>query len=353
MTKPADTAPDELSRLFHVNAPDASGVRLGVLAKNSRPMSGIGERSDAVLRTAVVRPVLLVHGATFGAALFDLAVPGYSLMSEFARAGRPVYALDIRGYGHSLSGHVMDAAPQGNPPFARLTEAVQDVGAAIADILAREKADAADLVGFSWGTIVAARYASEFPQHVARLALYAPLYGERNEAWLNRIGDPKDRTRIDPAIGAYRLITQADLVQRWDNDIGGADPQTRRDEGLPEALFAAFAALDPKSRARTPHAFRSPTGALADLVRVFNGQPLYDPARITMPVLLVRGADDTTSTDTDCSRLLADLGSKTKNYRVIAPGSHFLCLEKNRAELHQCLNDFLAGTGEGERRVFT
>lgn len=337
----ADAAPDDVSRLFHVEAGDASGIRLGLLGKTCRPPTGN------------VRPVLLVHGATFGATLFDLPLAGYSLMSELARAGRPVYALDIRGYGHSLGGPVMDAGPDANPPFARLADAVQDVGAAINDILTREATDSLDLVGFSWGTIVCARYAGEFPHHVARLALYAPLYAEHNEMWLARIGDRTDRTRIDPAIGAYRLITEGDLAQRWDNDIGPHDPETRRDAALPGVVFEALAALDPRSATHVPPAFRSPTGALADLVRVFNGQPLYDPARLTMPVLLVRGADDTTSTDTDCRQLLADIGSKAKAYRVIAPGSHFLCLEKNRGELYRCLNDFLAVNGESERQAFT
>ena len=81
-------------------------------------------------------------------------------------------------------------------------------------------------------TVAAARYAAEIPDHVGRLALYAPLYAETNGMWLDRIGDPEDRTRIDPAIGAYRLVTQADIVQRWNGDIGSADPDTRRDPAL-------------------------------------------------------------------------------------------------------------------------
>ena len=37
---------------------------------------------------AIHPPVLLVHGATFGAALFDLPLAGYSLMRELAGSGR-------------------------------------------------------------------------------------------------------------------------------------------------------------------------------------------------------------------------------------------------------------------------
>jgi len=49
---------------------------------------------------------------------------------------------------------------------------------------------------------------------------------------------------------------------------------------------------------------------------------------------MLRGADDTTSTDSDCRRLLARIASPMKDYRVIAPGSHFLCIERNRAKLY-------------------
>ncbi len=326
-----DAISDDATRVFHIDALGADDISLGILEKTG------------AARDTRLPPALLVHGATFGATLFDLPVPGYSLMSALAQAGRTVYALDIRGYGNSLSGGVMESPPQMHPPFARLKDAVKDIEAAAAFILAREQIKAIDIVGFSWGTVAAARYATEFPHHVARLALYAPLYAEVNEMWLARIGDPDDRTRIDPNIGAYRLVTQADIVQRWNSDIGAAEPGIHRDHGLPEVIFETLSALDPKSRSHVPPAFRSPTGALADLVSIFSGRPLYDPAKIVMPTLLVRGANDTTSTDSDSKQLLSAIASAKKEYRVIAPGSHFLCAEKNRAELYECLNEFFGG----------
>ena len=319
---------DPATRIHSIDALDP-GISLGILERRG---------SSSTRRPP---PILLVHGATFGVMLFDLPVPGYSLIDELARSGRTVYALDIRGYGYSLNGGVMDAPPHAHPPFARLKDAVRDIEAAVAFILAREQIPAVDIVGFSWGTVVAACYAAQCPHHVARLALYAPLYAEVNEMWRTRIGDPNDRARIDPRIGAYRLVTLADVVQRWNKDIGSADHATHREDGLPEVIFDALAALDPDSGLHVPAAFRSPTGALADLISVFNGRPLYDPAKITMPTLLVRGANDTTSTDSDSKRLLANIASPRKSYQVIAPGSHFLCVEKNRAQLYECLGRFL------------
>lgn len=333
MTNMARPGSDRATMVLRIPAPHGGHI-LGLLAR------------DCISPNKAIRPVLIVHGATLGAALFDLPLPGYSLLDALARSGRSVYAVDIRGYGHSLQGDVMNSPPTANPPFAALADAVTDVAAAVSFILGRERAKAVDLIGFSWGTVVTARYAGDDPQRVGRVALYAPLYGERNELWLQRIGAPGDPSRLHPEIGAYRSITEADLVGRWDSDIGPFDPGSRREAALPHAMFDTFAALDPQSRTRKPPSFRAPAGALADLISVFNGRPLYDPRKIVAPVLLVRGANDTTSTATDMRRLADALGSSRKVERTIAPGSHFLCVERNRIELYQCLCDFLA---EGDR----
>jgi pimeloyl-ACP methyl ester carboxylesterase len=327
------------TRLLRLPAGD--GATLGILER--RPHAAAAD----------TRPLLLLHGATFGVAFLDLPRPGYSLMAALADTGRAVYSLDIRGYGSSHGFPAMERPPDQNPPFARIGEAVADIAAAVDFILNREGVDALDLLGLSWGSVAAARYAGEHPQKIGCLVLYAPLYGEENAAWLDRIADPQDRSRLNPKFGAYRLIALDDVVQRWNSDLPPGDPAQYRDDGLAEAVFQTLAALDPRSSALTPRAFRCPNGALADLVQVFSGKPLYDPAKLTMPVLLLRGADDTTSTESDSLQLLSRIGSRERDYRVIAPGSHFLCIEKNRSRLYEEINRFLerwsVAIGSGEK----
>lgn len=313
--------------MHRLRAPEADDVWLGLIQRGS---TGLGRR-----------PALVVHGSTLGAALFDLPVAGYSMLSELASFGRAVYAIDVRGYGLSLNGRVMNAPPDANPPFATLEHAVLDIGVAVDFIRARENTDAIDIIGSSWGTITAALYATRHPRKVARLVLYAPLYAERNEAWLERIADPSDRQRLHPRFGAYRLLTLEELTQRWNGDLGGQEPASRREANMPETIFAALAAADPRAQSCRPPALRIPNGALLDLVSVFNGRPLYDPAKLTMPVLVIRGADDTTSTDSDARNLLARAASRDKDYCVVSPGSHFLCVERNRHQLYDPIKRFL------------
>jgi pimeloyl-ACP methyl ester carboxylesterase len=315
--------------IVRMPAPGAEDISLGILAKQCR-------RPDPRLP-----PVLLVHGATIGATLFDLPLPSYSLMSNLASAGRSVYAVDIRGFGHSLNGTVMASPPHAHAPFPLLDEAVSDIAAAVEAICEREQAAAVDLLGFSWGTVTSSRYAGAHPERVARLVLYAPLYAETNALWLGRIADREDRDRLVRGIDAYRLMTRVDLIARWDSDLPTDDPALYREGGVPEILFEALSALDPGTQSNGMPAFRCPAGALVDLLNVFNGRPLFDPSRLTMPTLLVRGGDDTTSTDTDARRLLAAIAATEVRYQVITPGSHFLLLERNRAQLYQQLNAFL------------
>jgi pimeloyl-ACP methyl ester carboxylesterase len=317
------------AQLLRIDATQTGAIALGLREMRPSP----GDRR--------LPPALLLHGATFGAALFDLPRSGYSLMAALAEAGRAVYALDVRGYGTSAGG-LMDEVPEAHPPFAGVEEAVQDIEAAVSFVCRRCAMPTIDLVGFSWGTIAAARYAGGHPRTIRRLALYAPLFAEHNPSWLGRIADVSNRSRLAPAFGAYRLVTAASVIERWNNDLPGGDPGLFREEGVGELVFDTLAALDPRSGLQTPRAFRCPNGPLADLVQVFNGRPLYDPAKLTMPVLLIRGEHDTTSTATDAQRLLARLGSPVKRYRVIASGSHFLCIERNRAKLYDEFNDFLA-----------
>lgn len=324
----------EQARLHRLRAPGTDDVWLGLIQRGSQDTN------------KGLRPVLVVHGSTFGVSLFDLPIPGYSMLSELAGSGRAVYAIDVRGYGLSLNGRVMDAPAEANPPFGTLEHAVLDIGAAVDFILARENVAAVDMIGSSWGTITAALYATRDPQKVARLVLSAPLYAERNEPWLERIANPDNSRQLHPRFGAYRLLTLEELTLRWTGDLAGEDPATRREPHIAEAIFSALSAADPRALSHRPPALRIPNGALLDLVAVFNGEPLYDPKKLTMPLLIIRGAGDTTSTDSDARRLLARVASRDKDYHIVSPGSHFLCVERNRHQWYNPIRRFL----DGDRR---
>jgi pimeloyl-ACP methyl ester carboxylesterase len=325
------------TRLLRTRAPGAPAIEIGIL-----------EKRPPVLDVRLP-PMLLLHGATFGARLFDLPRAGYSLMAALASEGRCVYALDIRGFGTSLGGAAMAEPPSRHPPFAGLDEAIADIGAAVDVIMSRQPppypppqagegqgGSALDLIGFSWGAVAAARYASDHPEKIVRLALYAPLYAEVDATWLARMAGSRDSGHRPETLGAYRLVTLDGVIRRWDADLPAGDASVYREDGIAALVFETLAALDPLSSSRLPPAFRCPNGPLADIARIGEGQPLYDPAKLTMPTLLVRGDDDTTSTHSAAVRLLGEIASPHKRYTVVAPGSHFLCIERKLATGCRC-----------------
>jgi pimeloyl-ACP methyl ester carboxylesterase len=182
------------TRLLRTRAPGAPSIEIGILEKRSPALD---------LR---LPPLLLLHGATFGARLFDLPRAGYSLMTALASEGRSVYALDIRGFGTSLGGAAMEEPPSRNPPVAGVDEAIEDIAAAVDVIVRRQPAPGLDLVGFSWGAIAAGRYAGDNPEKIARLALYAPLYAQINAAWLAGIAGSQDSGHLPETLAQLKQL---------------------------------------------------------------------------------------------------------------------------------------------------
>lgn len=268
------------------------------------------------------RPVLLLHGATLpGTALFDAPPPGLSWLEDLAASGRAAYALDLRGHG--LSGAVPLHAARA---YARAAEVAADVTAAARTILARTGAESLDLLGGSWGSIVAGVVAASGVLPIRRLVLYAPIFAAPNRPWLDWIEDPAAKGTLHPSLGPARPVTATEIRARWDGELRAAGQPDLLDDAVFGALMRAFIP------AGAGHA-TVPNGALADLLDAFTGRPLYDPAAITAPTLLIRGADDPTSTLDDAADLLARLGSAEKRLVVIGRGTHFVSAERHAPQV--------------------
>jgi pimeloyl-ACP methyl ester carboxylesterase len=208
------------TQMLRTRAPGVPSIEIGIVENRSPALD------------VRLPPMLLLHGATFGARLFDLPRAGYSLMTALASKQRAVYALDIRGFGTSLGGAAMAEPPSRNPPFAGVDEAIEDIAAAVDVIVRRQPAPGLDLVGFSWGAIAAARYAGDNPEKISRLALYAPLYAQINATWLAGIAGSQDSGHLPETLGAYRLVTLDGVIRRWDADLPTANSSVYREDGL-------------------------------------------------------------------------------------------------------------------------
>ena len=108
-----------------------------------------------------------------------------------------------------------------------------------------------------------------------------------------------------------------------------------------KAVLQAALGSDPLSLTRAPPAFRSPTGCSVDLFQAFSGYAAFDAETIEIPILLVRGNADTTSTEADSQRLLERLKSREKHSITIPSATHFACFEYSAPLLFDALLAFL------------
>ena len=146
--------------------------------------------------------LVFVHGATYPSETgFDIALPGGSWMDLAAARGFDTYLVDVRGYGRSSRPPQMDQPPSQNPPFARTPQAIADLGVAIDFARRRNGVQRVGLVGWSWGTAIAAGYTAAYKEKVRRLALVSPLW----------TFEPSQPVRFD---GAWRGVDRATARQR-------------------------------------------------------------------------------------------------------------------------------------------
>lgn len=277
--------------------------------------------------------VVLVHGATLGSGLWDIAVPGYSLLEALAMAGFSAWALDVRGYARS------ERLPNPAQAYAGRHDAVADIAATVAHACAADGVGQVLLVGGSWGSITAACFASQHPQRVRALALMAPIYATRNESWLLDLAEPGDANRLCTSLGPTRRVSLNDLLLRWDSEIAEADKTLRREPRVLDALMRDSLDAEP---AGERDGFVVPNGTLHDLFEAFSGRPLYDPATLQMPVLLVRGEHDATSTAADAELLRRRLASRHVQLHTVRDAGHFICAERAAPRFQDALLGFLA-----------
>jgi pimeloyl-ACP methyl ester carboxylesterase len=283
--------------------------------------------------------VLFVHGATVASSLFDIPVPGYSVLQACAQAGWWAFACDLTGYGQSDRPAAMALAPQDCPLICTGQQALIDIGQITQALIKHTGAERITLAGGSWGSLTTARFAVQHAHVLERLILLAPLYGSVNDIWLKTLRNPSAPSQIHPSLGGYRYVSLPDLLSRWDPEIPTGQMHLRRDDAVVAAMMAAELAAD--SGSKKTDAFRVPNGTLHDLFQVFQGKPLYDAAQLRLPCLLVRGADDQTSTAPDAQWLYQSLSSPHKQLITLPDAGHFMQAERGAPALHKVLIQYL------------
>ena len=311
-----------------VKSPDAG---IEIFVRNKRPADMAAFRPE--------RTVVFVHGATYPAhSAFDLKLDDLSWMDYIAGRGYDVYLLDLRGYGKSTRPKEMSEEPAKNPPIVRGDTAVKDIGTVVDFVLARRNIPRVNLLGWSWGTALMAAYTTQNNAKVERLALYAPSWIRQTPSLVQTGPGPTP---------AYRMVSRDSALGRWMTGV----PEDKKAALIPAGWFDAWAdatfATDPEGAKATPPVLRAPNGVVQDSNEYWSaGKAYYDPAKITVPTLLVLAEWDNDTPPYMAQTLFPLLvNAPGKRLVILAQGTHTIIMEKNRLKLFEAVQSFLDEAG--------
>jgi len=277
--------------------------------------------------------LVMVHDATYSSgSLYDVRLDGLSFMDVLALRGLNVYAVDVRGYGHSTRPVEMEAPPDDNPPLYGTEIGVRDLAHAVEWVRQSLGLERVQIFGMSWGGTVAGAYTSRNNDKVNRLVLLAPQ-------WLNDQG-----ARIDEGgkLGAYRHVAVGESKMRWVSAAPAEHRETLIPPGWFEAWAAASLAEDPKSNHYQPPAMRAVNGTIQDVRDFWSvNRPFYQPQDIIRPVLLVHGEWDADVPLRLMNHYFTALTSSPERRWVeIGEATHMMLMEKNRLTVFRTVADF-------------
>lgn len=259
--------------------------------------------------------VLFVHGSSMASQpTFDLLVPGRpdsSVMDWFAMRGFDTWCLDNEGYGRS---------DKNRPINCDISNGADDLAAATKYVLAESGAQKLLVYGISSGALKAALFAERHPERVARLALDAFVWtGEGSPTLVER------RKRLPEFLSTNRRQIDRAFVK----SIFTRDHPGTADEATINAFADAITALDDSV----------PTGTYVDMCSKL---PLVDPARITVPTIVMRGQYDGIAGFDDLIEFFKRLPNPDKQFAVMAGIAHASFQQKNYLTAYHILHAFFS-----------
>ncbi len=258
-------------------------------------------------------PLLFVHGSSMASQpTFDLHVPGRpdsSAMDHFARLGYDTWCVDMEGYGRSDKHRDINAD---------VATGADDLEAATDYIMRVRGAGPLLVYGISSGALRAALFAQRHPERVARLALDAFVWTGRGSPTLEQ-----RRKRL----AEYRARTRRPIDRAFVRSIFTRDHPGTADDATVEAFADAILALDDSV----------PTGTYVDMCA---NLPLVDPARITVPTIIMRGQYDGIASFDDLIEFFGRLPNPDKQFAVMPGIAHASFQQKNYRIAYHILHAF-------------
>ena len=257
--------------------------------------------------------ILFVHGSSMASQpTFDLTVPGRpdsSAMDWFAQRGFVCWSVDMEGYGRSAKHRDI---------YCDIANGADDLAAATAYIGRLRGVRGFLTYGISSGALRAALFAERHPDRVARLALDAFVWTGEGAPTLEQ-----RRKKLPEFLAKKRRPIDRAFVQ----SIFERDHPGTAEQRVVDAFTDAILALDDSM----------PNGTYIDMCSKL---PVVDPARITMPTLVLRGQYDGIAAFDDLIEFFKRLPHPDKQFSVMEGISHASFQQKNYRTVYHLLHAF-------------
>ena len=257
--------------------------------------------------------VFFVHGSSMASQpTFDLSVPGRpysSAMDWFCDQGFDTWTMDNEGYGRSDKHREINFD---------ISNGADDLAAGTEYVLKQNGGGKLLMYGISSGALKAALFTERHPDRVAKLALDAFVWtGEGSPTLEQR------RKKLPEFLARNRRPIDRAFV----HSIFQRDHPGTADEATVNAFADAILTLDDSM----------PTGTYVDMC---SRLPLLDPARITVPSIILRGEHDGIASLDDLIAFFKLLPNMNKQFSVMAGISHASFQQKNYMMVYQILHSF-------------
>lgn len=275
---------------------------------------------------SIGRPVLFVHGLDMPGGVFDLPVPGYSLMDAAARHDHVAYAVDLRGYGRSTHPPAERVTSRPDRPLAGQQDVLADLDDVVRFALGRTGATQIDLVGLGHGAHRIGYYAMAFPETVGKLVMLSAAWNSPDPAAQADLTDPGAPDRLTADRRTAYATMPADPTPAWNARILDDSPDVYREPGVARSLAEYLAGSDRSWRIEGNPGYRVPNGPWVDRLAMARGRFVYDPAQVSTPTLVLSG---TWSASPDGAwRLFYRLSTTYKRFVLVAYGTDLMHLER-------------------------
>ncbi len=257
--------------------------------------------------------ILFVHGSSMASTpTFDLQVdnrPFSSVMDWFAARGFDTWCVDMEGYGRS---------DKDRDITFDIANGADDL-AATSDYISKTcGADKFLLYGISSGALRAAKFAEQYPERVARLALDAFVWTGQGSPTL-----AERKKKLPQFLEQKRRPIDLEFVR----SIFSRDHPGTADAAVVEAFADAICALDDSI----------PNGTYIDMC---SRLPIIDPAKLTAPTIIMRGEHDGIASMQDLIDFYQALGTQDRQFTVMPGISHASFQQKNYLMVYDILYAF-------------